>query len=394
MCESPDLSRPDARESSPAAVGSARRDFLRRMSIGGAAVVGAGMFGLGAPPAEAASAGRRDERPFGPLEVVLLGTQAGPPPDATRAGISSALVVDGATYLIDCGRSAVTQYQRAGLKYSSLRNIFLTHLHADHIADYYNFLMLSGLPSTIDGDMIPAGVGVYGPGPAGALPDPFGGRPAATISPDSPTPGTAELTSRCDLAYAYSTNVFMRDNGMRDIRTLRTVTEIAVPEVGASARGNTAPAMRPFHVMEDDRVRVTAILVPHGPVFPSFAFRFDTDHGSVTFSGDTRRSENVVALAAGSDLLIHEALGDPTAAGLPPAVLNHMLESHTLVSEVGAVAQDAGVPHLALSHIGDFGKEVNLGQWTRLAGRGYDGRVTVGTDLMRLPVSHRTRSTR
>ncbi|MFJ8956291.1 hypothetical protein ACIRO1_40015 [Streptomyces sp. NPDC102381] len=63
------------------------------------------------------------------------------------------------------------------------------------------------------------------------------------------------------------------------------VHEIRFPDVGASARGNTAPPMRPFTVMEDDRLKVTAVLVPHGPVFPSFAFRFDTDHGSVTFSG-------------------------------------------------------------------------------------------------------------
>ncbi|MFJ6690531.1 hypothetical protein [Streptomyces sp. NPDC091294] len=58
---------------------------------------------------------------MGPLELVLLGTKAGPPVDPLRAGISSALVVDGATYVVDCGRSAVTQYIRAGLTLASRR---------------------------------------------------------------------------------------------------------------------------------------------------------------------------------------------------------------------------------------------------------------------------------
>ncbi|MBR7560488.1 MBL fold metallo-hydrolase, partial [Mycobacterium tuberculosis] len=71
---------------------------------------------------------------------------------------------------------------------------------------------------------------------------------------------------------------------------------------------NTAPRMSPFTVVEDDRVKVTAVLVPHGPVFPAFAFRFDTDHGSITLSGDTRESDNLVNLAQGTDVLIHEAI--------------------------------------------------------------------------------------
>src|ERR1700758_1233439 len=56
--------------------------------------------------------------PASKLAVALLGTQAGPPigpPD--RTGISTALVVDGATYVIDCGRASATQYRRSGLAF-------------------------------------------------------------------------------------------------------------------------------------------------------------------------------------------------------------------------------------------------------------------------------------
>ncbi|MGV9659754.1 MBL fold metallo-hydrolase [Streptomyces koyangensis] len=50
-----------------------------------------------------------------------------------RMGIATALVVDSATYLIDCGRAAATQYMRASLRFDGLQAVLLTHLHSDHV---------------------------------------------------------------------------------------------------------------------------------------------------------------------------------------------------------------------------------------------------------------------
>lgn len=84
--------------------------------------------------------------------------------------------------------------------------------------------------------------------------------------------------------------------------------------------------MEPFPVFEDDRVRVTATLVPHGPVYPSLAYRFDTEDGAVTFSGDTAKSANVVRLARGSDILVHEVIDvDFYAQTSGPALVEHMI---------------------------------------------------------------------
>ncbi|MCC5348697.1 MBL fold metallo-hydrolase, partial [Staphylococcus aureus] len=66
--------------------------------------------------------------------------------------------------------------------------------------------------------------------------------------------------------------------------------------------------MKPVVFYEDDRVKVSATLVQHAPVFPSFAFRFDTEDGSVVFSGDTGPSENLVRMARGADVLVHEVI--------------------------------------------------------------------------------------
>lgn len=333
-----------------------------------------------ASSATASGAGARGERSA--LELVLLGTQAGPPIEQDRAGISSALVVDGTTYIVDCGRSAASQFARAGLSLRSMNSIFLTHLHADHVSDYYSFFLGGGHIPNTSGDTLPGPVTVYGPGSAGALPPTFGGGTAPTVNADEPAPGTAAMTRKLHAAYAYSTNVFLRDMHIRDIRQLTDVREIEPPDVGASAT-NTAPSMEPFTVMRDERVHVTATLVPHGPAFPSFAFRFDTRYGSVTFSGDTARSDNLIRLARGTDLLVHEAIGIH-GESVSQAALDHMLQSHVRVEEVGAVAQQARVNKLVLSHIAEVGTaELDVGQWSEWAQQGYDGPVVVGEDLQR-----------
>ncbi|WP_372698674.1 MBL fold metallo-hydrolase [Arthrobacter sp. JSM 101049] len=356
---------------------------LGGMAAAGLAMAAGGVAAHAAFPADGRRHGKRSR-----AELVLLGTQAGPPPVGDRAGISSALVVEGRTYVVDCGRAAVSQYMRAGLSLDSLESIFITHLHADHVADYYNFLLLGGHIPNPEGDTISGPINIYGPGPAGGLPEKHGGGTAPVISPESPTPGTRELTERMHEGFAYSHNIFLRDMSIRDVRDLAQISEIKVPEHSASYR-NTAPAMEPFVVMEDERVKVTAVLVPHGPVFPSFAFRFDTDYGSVTFSGDTAKSHNLVRLARGTDILVHEAVSVENA-DLPEADLEHMLQSHVRVQEVGSVAVAAGARHLVLSHISDLAEHpIDERKWSSWAKRGYRRRVTIGSDLQRFPLSRR-----
>ncbi|MFB9074524.1 MBL fold metallo-hydrolase [Citricoccus parietis] len=371
------------------AVEAAAKPRTSRRAVLAGGLGTAAAMGLSLPASAAAhprpSAGRT------PLELVLLGTRGGLPPSSDRSGIASVVTVEGRNYQIDCGYASAWQYQRAGLKRQDLAGIFITHLHADHVADYYNTILMGAVTGLPYLDVVPDNVPAYGPGPAGGLPDKWGGGTAPTINPANPTPGLVEMTNSLHAAYAYSSNVFMRDAGMRDISELVTPHEIVISEVGASPRGDTAPRMSPFVVMEDDRVRVSATLVPHGPVYPSFAYRFDTDHGSVTFSGDTRKSENLIELAAETDILVHEAISDPAEVGISGPILTHMLESHVLVDEVGTIAQAAAAKHLVLSHLGDFTGEIKRGKWQRAAQRGYSGKVTVGEDLQRIPLRHRRR---
>lgn len=117
--------------------------------------------------------------------------------------------------------------------------------------------------------------------------------------------------------------------------------------------------MQPVTFYADDTVRVSATLVQHGAMFPAFAYRFDTDDGSVVFSGDTSPSDNLITMAQGADVLVHEVIAAEWAESLFPfprtpqqdALLEHPTGAHTTTQQVGQVAKRAGVETLVLNHL-------------------------------------------
>jgi ribonuclease BN (tRNA processing enzyme) len=357
-----------------------RRQFLRAAAMLTGASAVAPVVGRARPAAAADGIALRGTG----TELVLLGTSAGPEPVPGRTGIASALVVDGHIYLVDLGHGAFEQFDRAGLAMADLKSIFITHLHSDHLADLYTLLWLrfGGLKS------LTAPVDVYGPGPAGALPAPYPpSTEVTTVNPDNPTPGLTDLLRGQIAATAYDLNLRIRDEGWPDIRDLVKPHDIPLPNVGASPTGQLAPPMRPFTVMSDDRVHVTAILVEHPSVFPSYAFRFDTAGGSVVFSGDTTITDNMITIAQGADILVHEAidLQAVALAGLTPEQVHHMEISHSDVTKLGPLAQQAGVKTLVLSHLAPGSRRlVPDTVWKTKASAGYSGEVIVGNDLAHL----------
>lgn len=74
-------------------------------------------------------------------------------------------------------------------------------------------------------------------------------------------------------------------------------------------------------------------------MFPALAYRIETEDGVVVFSGDTARTPNIPRLAAGADILVHEAYHREAVAaiGYPPAVVEHIgaVERVSLAEPVG-----------------------------------------------------------
>ena len=332
--------------------------------------------------------------------LVLLGTAGGPVWYDHREGIASAVVVDGDVYLVDCGEGVGQQYRRAGFApfegrqtLRGLRAIFLTHLHSDHCVDYFNvwlFSWFNGIGAN------PRVVQAFGPGDRGSLPPLFGPEPAPPVqSADRPTPGTVEMTRRLMQAFAADINERMRDDRRPALETRFRAHDIELPSaVVAGANADPAPDMDPIELYEDENVEVRAVLVPHPPTFPAFAYRFDSADGSIVFSGDTTVSPNLVKLAQGADVLVHEVIDpvwaesrfEPPLDPMQQASVHHLLSSHTTIEQVGAVAERAGVGTLVLNHFvpADNPRE----RWLE-AQEGFSGRLVVGEDLMQIGLGQR-----
>jgi ribonuclease BN (tRNA processing enzyme) len=339
------------------------------------------------PDATQLSGDRRDAR----TRVILLGTAAGPFPEPGRQGCASLVVVGDRSYLVDAGYGTVRKLMQSGVSMRTLKAAFVTHLHSDHVADLFNLFLL-GWGTGAHGIVAP--VGVYGPGNPHGLPAPTPGvDPAPLANPENPTPGISELLTDAVDGWAYDLNIRTRYNSRAGLASLIEPHDLLPPAgVGAAPDGDVAPAMEPFVVFEDDRVRVSATLVLHPPVFPSFGYRFETEDGVLAFSGDTARSDNVARLAEGADLLVHETMHIPYYAGIgyPQALLDFFASSHTAPEDVGRVAADAGVRRLALAHIGPGDpREVRDETWRRAAATTYDGDVVVGHDLHQLAFPRR-----
>ncbi|MGZ8898053.1 MAG: MBL fold metallo-hydrolase [Halobacteriota archaeon] len=358
--------------------------------------------------------------------LVLLGTTGGVSwwPGTNRTSSSSALVVGDRIYIVDLGQGATTRLSEAFNSGNFINSpsgkiengsstflenataLFLTHLHQDHTADYPSLLLIG--PGAGLGSKAP--IKVIGPSNRGQLDADKtnftnkGGQVIYTDSADldsiTATPGIRQMTNITWQAFAQTINDMTLDNGYPDFRSL-----VEVKEIGGTAPGDipmpisipdpnngTCPAMEPFEVYHDDLVRVTAILVDHHQVFPSFAYRFDTADGSVVFSGDTgpNTNGNLQRLANGADILVHEVIdrawidqkfGTPEPGSQMDALKTHMLQSHTAIDAVGSVATDCNVGMLVLNHIvpGNTPTEHLL-----QAKQNFSGKLIIGEDLMQI----------
>jgi len=232
------------------------------------------------------------------------------------------------------------------------------------------------------------GIPIWGPGNRGTLPPLFGKGPTPeAVNPRNPTPGTKEMTNLMVQTFATDLNDRLFDNRKPAPSQLWEAMDIPVPEnYLTDPNGMPAPEMEPFTFFEDDHVKVSATLVNHAPVFPALAYRFDTNDGSVVFSGDTAKCANLVSLARDADVLVHEVIDEDWVGSLFPAprseaeegVYRHLLQAHTLKAEVGSIAAEANVRTLVLSHLVPVIQPESV--WAECA-KGFDGRMVVGQDL-------------
>ena len=280
-------------------------------------------------------------------KLVLLGTAAGPVAGRTRQMTSHVMLSNGAAYVLDCGLGVTNQYARTGIPFRALNSIFITHHHADHNIEYGPLLIVGWISG------LQPGVRAFGP------------------------PPLKQMTEDFMRAYKQTVDFWAEDMKMQPLASV-SVQEVSAPGV----------------VMQDDNVKVSAILVQHPPVKPALGYRFDFKDRSIAFSGDTAPLEAVAVMAKGADVLVHETmyvpavekyLKDQIAAGRPVKFedfMAHMKADHSPSEDVGRIAEEAGVKTLVLSHLTPAIDSIDDDTWRGPAAKYFRGDIIVAKDLM------------
>ncbi len=334
----------------PRRPGPSRRTIL---GAGGAAALAAPFFGVNAAAAAEPVLATPETVPDTGMHLVTLGTAAGPAIRGPRHGISSAVVVDGLHYLVDFGLGMPRQAKEAGLTGNKLRQAFVTHLHSDHISELSAY-MLYNWDTPVDG--VTSMTGIMGPGRAKL---PKGIR--NVVNP--PQTGMGDIIDHLMRANAYDINIRTTDEARKPLNELFEGVDIVLPKhTKADPDRNPVPDMEPFTIYEDDRVRVQATLVEHLPVFPAFGFRFESEYGVITFSGDTTETPNMVALSRDADLLVHEVVNMDFYRGqdFTEEFLHHLESSHTTPEGIGRIATAAGAKKVVVSHMAGVFTDADL----------------------------------
>lgn len=270
------------------------------------------------------------------IALQVLGS-GGPIADDARASTGYLLWVDGtARVLIDAGGGTFLRFAEAGARFEDLDWVGISHVHADHSADFLA-LLKSG---NFSGRQRPLPIA----GPAG----------------DGQFPGLKSwlrtMLHRDSGAYAYLGDYL--DGSSR-------LPMLVSREIGSGA---AAIAYR------GDRIEVEAMRVPHG-IVPAAAFKVTTQGQSFVFGTDQNGSNDEFAeFAAGASILVMHMVIPESATG----VARRLHAPPTVIGEIAAAAEPGTLvlSHFMARSLRDLDDNVEL---IRAA---YDGEIILADDLL------------
>ncbi|PKP69323.1 MAG: MBL fold metallo-hydrolase [Alphaproteobacteria bacterium HGW-Alphaproteobacteria-4] len=277
------------------------------------------------------------------MKIIVLGT-GGPRPDPRRMASTVLIRLGAENILFDAGRGVMVQMARAGVPLGSLRHVFLTHHHFDHIGDLYDVMLNSWLA---------------------------GRREALEIR----GPQETERLVRVLQTEVYDKDIAWRDQGEP---TFGGWAPVLAQDIGAGS------------VLDTGHWRVSAEVVSHGDGLDLSAqlrarwtclgYRFEAEGKVVAISGDTVPCPGLARLADGADILVQCCfLATPEIEG------EHFrrLARHTLAcgDSVGRIAAAAGVKTLVLTHHRPRSDDAMLAALERDVRADFHGRLIIAEDL-------------
>lgn len=241
------------------------------------------------------------------MRLTLLGTGC-PQADPRRMGPASLVRAGDTALLVDCGSGVAQRLVQAGEPGRGIEALLVTHLHSDHMIDFHQLVVSSWHQGRT--------------------------RPWRVFGP----PGTGAFVER-------SFALWRRELDFRIAHERRPSTAGLEVEVAEFTDGERFVL---------GGVEVTTVKVNHDPFPETYGFVLAHAGRKLVFSADTVFWPPLIAAARAADCLVHEVFilrEMPVLAGVRSAATRDAVAGyHTLSTEVGRVAAEAGVGALVLNH--------------------------------------------
>ena len=275
------------------------------------------------------------------MKLTLLGTGC-PSVDYTRCGSANLVSTKNTSILVDCGSGVTQRLNQAKISSADIDALFLTHLHSDHVVDFYQLIISSWHSYRTKPWKI------YGP------------------------KGTKKFIDKIFLAWREEREQRINYEKRKSIKGLKyKVYEF-------NKEGN----------IKINDIKIKYFEVDHKPVPFAYGFSFFNSKKKLTISGDTRPCESLMINAQNADVLLHEVFIEYEMNKISKLrtkkTLHNVKEYHTPSNLVGKVAKLSNCKKLVLTHF--VPTRFNITKLKKIVRRDFGKNPIIGEDLLTIKI--------
>ena len=279
------------------------------------------------------------------MKIVLLGTGC-PSVHPKRFGPSNLIYNDNTKILVDCGSGVTQRLMQAGFNGAEIDCLFLTHLHSDHVVDFYQLIISSWHQ--------------------------YRTKEWKIVGPK----GTKKFIHQIMDSWQEERNLRIEYEKRDSIKGF----ELDIEEI--EFEGN----------LKINDIKIEYFDVDHKPVLYAFGYNFLCNAEKITISGDTKPCKNIEKYAMDTDVLVHEVFIEdeikPINGMRNIKTLHNVKAYHTLSTEVGKIAKKTNAKNLVLTHFVPPNFEEK--KLEELVSQDYGKVPIIGEDLMTIDINGKT----
>jgi len=275
------------------------------------------------------------------MHLTLLGTGC-PKVDHKRFGPSNLVSTQKTSILIDCGSGVTQRLEQANVSTANIDALLLTHLHSDHVIDFYQLIISSWHSYRTKPWKI------YGP------------------------KGTKKFLNKIMHAWKEERNLRIQ----YEVRSSIDAFKLNIFEFKSCGK------------MKLKDIEWEYFMVDHKPVKYAYGFNFYHMKKKLTISGDTKPCENLMKFAQNADVLLHEVFIESEIGNAnkmrSSQTLHNVKSYHTTSSMVGKIASLTFCKKLILTHF--VPTKFDQKKLKKIVKKDYGKNPIIGRDLLKVKI--------